>query len=116
MQLLWDVLVFQLKLTIDGFRDLILVPVSFIAAILGVLFGGQQPAQYFQRVVKFGRKTEYWINLFGQRKVEGTADEIISPLQEKVMHQALKRRWLVRTGREVNKAIDALNSNDHSKR
>ena len=112
LQLIWEVLVFQLKLTVDGLRDFILVPISLIAAILGLLFGGKNPAQYFHRVINFGRRTEYWINLFGQRKVEGTADEIISPLQEKVLRQARTQPWLVRVGRKMNAAIDELDSDD----
>jgi len=108
LQLVWDVLVFQAKLTVDGIRDIILVPISLVAALVGLLIGGDQPAQYFTRVLRFGRKTEYWINLFGQRRSAGTSDEIIKPIQERVFEEASSRPWLLKAGGKLNQSIDTV--------
>ncbi|MEE8117939.1 MAG: hypothetical protein V3T39_00120 [Gammaproteobacteria bacterium] len=62
--LLRDVMVFQGKLLIDAMRDVMLSPVSLIAALLDVLETGDRAGQNFYQVILFGRKTERWISLF----------------------------------------------------
>lgn len=116
LQLLWDVLVFQGKLAVDGFRDLILLPVSMFSALFGLFFGGSQPDQYFQRVLEFGRRTEHWINLFGNRESSGTSDDILRPLQKRVFEEAEGRPWLKSTGDALNKKIDSVAASATKKR
>jgi hypothetical protein len=60
-----DVIVFQGKLLIDGLRDLLLSPASIIAALVDLLVPGDDGGKRFYAVVRFGRRTERWINLFG---------------------------------------------------
>jgi hypothetical protein len=60
-----DVIVFQVKLLVDGLRDLLLSPVSIFAALVDLLIPGDDGGKRFYRVVRFGRRTEQWINLFG---------------------------------------------------
>lgn len=60
-----DVIVFQAKLLVDGLRDLLLSPVSIIAALVDLLVPGDDGGKRFYGVVRFGRRTERWINLFG---------------------------------------------------
>ncbi|HRP34477.1 MAG TPA: hypothetical protein PLI48_01220 [Gammaproteobacteria bacterium] len=60
-----DVIVFQVKLLVDGLRDLLLSPVSIIAALIDLLVPGDDGGKRFYGVVHFGRRTERWINLFG---------------------------------------------------
>ena len=108
LELIWDVFVFQLKLTADGLRDVVLVPVSLVAALAGLLVGGSEPNQYFRRVLHFGRRTEYWINLFGHRRTEGTSDEIIKPIQARVFEEATTRPSLKKAGSILNKSIDSV--------
>ena len=110
LQLLWDVFVFQFKLALDGLRDVVLVPVSLMAALMGLLFGGDKPADYFQRVLRFGRRTEFWINLFGHRRMSGTSDEMIKPIQDKVFAEAQNRPWLRKAGSKLNESIDSVGS------
>jgi hypothetical protein len=108
LHLIWDILVLQFKLALDGFRDVVLLPVSLFAAIGGLLFGGDQPAQYLQHVLRFGRRTETWINLFGHRRGEGTSDQLIQPLKEKFFHEAESNVWLQKTGSKLNKSLDSV--------
>lgn len=74
-QLLVNVVVFQLKLFLDSLRDVILSPLSIAALILGILFGGRRPLQYFNALLRFGRRTEAWINLFGRYGSADTATD-----------------------------------------
>lgn len=60
-----DVIVFQAKLFVDGLRDLLLSPVSIFAALIDLLVPGDDGGKRFYAVVRFGRRTEQWINLFG---------------------------------------------------
>lgn len=60
-----DVIVFQAKLVVDGLRDLLLSPVSIVAALIDLLVPGDDGGKRFYGVVRFGRRTEQWINLFG---------------------------------------------------
>lgn len=110
LELIWDVLMFQVKLAMDGFRDILLAPVSIIAAIVGLIVGGSRPNQFYRRVLRFGRRTEDWINLFGYRNSSGTSDEIVRPLQERVFEEANNRPWIKKAGNRLNKSIDSVGS------
>ena len=63
--LIRDVAVFQIKLLVDGFRDVLLVPVSLIAGVVSLVRGGARPGPEFYDLLRIGRRSEYWINLFG---------------------------------------------------
>ncbi len=64
--LIRDIGVLQVKLIIDGFRDLVLVPASLIAGIISVArTENGQPGSEFYRLVSAGKRSERWINLFG---------------------------------------------------
>jgi len=64
-QLLRDVVVFQLRLAMDGLRDVVLSPVSILSAVYGLITQPDDPGKYFNRLLRFGRRTDVWINLFG---------------------------------------------------
>jgi len=64
-ELIREAALLQIKLLADGFRDAVLIPVSLIAALIGLLRGGDNPDREFRRVIKLGRRSERWINLFG---------------------------------------------------
>ena len=67
-ELIRNAVVFQLKLVADGFRDLMLLPVSLVATIIGLLRGGDEPDREFKQVIDIGRQSEQWINLFGNHE------------------------------------------------
>lgn len=73
-----NTVVFQLKLMADGFRDLILLPVSLIATIIGLLRGGDEPDREFNQVIEVGRESEQWINLFGNHDVADDTNAVAS--------------------------------------
>lgn len=63
-QLLKDLVLFQVKLIVDGFRDLLLVPVSIGAGIMSLMQKGPAPGPQFYELLRLGRRSERWINLF----------------------------------------------------
>ena len=62
--LIRDAVVFQVKLLVDGFRDVVLIPVSLAATVISLLKPGSDAGTEFYEVVAFGRQTERSINLF----------------------------------------------------
>ena len=65
-QLIRDLAVFQLKLVIDALRDVVMSPVSLGAGVVDLVRGGDRPGRYFYQVLLAGRRSEVWINLFGE--------------------------------------------------
>lgn len=91
--LLRESLVFQLKLLADGFRDFMLVPISLVATGVGLLRSGEDPETEFNRVLDLGRKSEQWINLFGQHDPiaeagdAGSIDRLLTRAEQVVREQ-----------------------------
>lgn len=108
LQLLLDVFVFQFKLAADGLRDLLLSPLSMIAAIMGLVAGGDDPHKYFRDLLRLGRRTETWLNLFGHQKRTGTSDDLLAPLKQKVMEEAQSNPWISKAGGELNRTLDSV--------
>jgi hypothetical protein len=64
--LIRDVAVLQVKLLIDGVRDLVLVPASLIAGLVSLVRSRDgRPGPEFYNLINIGRQSEHWINLFG---------------------------------------------------
>jgi len=76
--LIRNAVVFQLKLMADGLRDLVLLPVSLVATVIGLLRGGDQPEREFLQVIEIGRESEQWINLFGNHDCEDDTSAVAS--------------------------------------
>ncbi|MEQ8783475.1 MAG: hypothetical protein RIE06_27750 [Roseibium album] len=109
LALIWDVIVFQFKLAFDGLRDVLLSPVSIVAGIMGLVAGGDDPHQYFRRVMRLGRRSEAWINLFGAHR-HGTSDALVDSLREKVATQAQGKPWIQQAGTRLNETLDNVNA------
>lgn len=88
MERLWPqvrrLVVFQIKLYVDAFRDIFLSALSLGAFLIDLIQHNVGPNSYFERVLKFGRGTERAINLFNQydpedqdaRSVDGVIRDI----------------------------------------
>ena len=73
--LIRDVAVLQVKLIVDGFRDLLLVPASLVAGIASIVTGTKdRPGPQFYQLVGLGKQSELWINLF--KSYEHAPDEV----------------------------------------
>ena len=60
-----DLLLFQLKLFLDGLVDVTLAPLSIAAAIVEMAFGGQQRGRLFYAILRLGERADLWLNLYG---------------------------------------------------
>jgi hypothetical protein len=99
--------VLQLKLLADGFRDAALIPISLIAALIGLLRGGEDADREFREVLRLGRRTERWINLFGYHRPysrthpAGSLDRLVDTVEDVLKEQYEK-------GRATREARDAI--------
>ncbi|MGB5345905.1 MAG: hypothetical protein WBN23_07070 [Woeseia sp.] len=64
MRLIRDIATLQVKLVIDGFRDLLLVPASLVVGLVSLLGGGGKDDSFYE-LLRMGKRSEKWINLFG---------------------------------------------------
>jgi hypothetical protein len=76
-RLIRDVLVFQLRLGLDALRDLLLSPISLVAGLVDLVFGGTR----FYAVLAAGRRTEAWIHLFGELDRSAPDDAVTNAAQ-----------------------------------
>lgn len=67
-RLVRDLVVFQGKLFVDGIKDLVLSPVSLVAALVGMLTNREDPGRPFYLVLRLGHGFDRWVNLFGQHR------------------------------------------------
>ncbi|MGD9388267.1 MAG: hypothetical protein PVI87_08585 [Gammaproteobacteria bacterium] len=110
---LHDVIVFQFKLIVDGLRDLLISPVSVFAALIDLLVPGDDGGKRFYAVVRYGRRTEQWINLFGAADQPGPAgdpagmDVIIADLEEMVRDPARREEARARAQALVDRLKNA---------
>jgi hypothetical protein len=87
--LLRDVLVFQFKLLIDALRDLVLSPLTISAGLLDLLLLRRQSPRYFFALLRLGRRTEEWIDLWAaafEREASKPAnvDALLASLEQAV--------------------------------
>lgn len=64
-QLFRDLAVFQAKLLVDGLKDLVLSPVTLVAALVGLVLDRRDPGRSFYLVLRWGHGFDRWVNLFG---------------------------------------------------
>jgi hypothetical protein len=62
--LLRDVMRFQVKLWLEAARDVVLSPITLAAAALDFVLIRQQTPRYFRELLKLGRRSEDWIDLW----------------------------------------------------
>lgn len=119
--LIRDVAVLQVKLVVDGLRDLILVPASLVAGIISLSKTKDgMPGTEFYTLVGVGKQSERWINLFGayrnappevtEQNHFGAADidDIVSRVETFVVDE-YKRGGVTKQARDrMNKAMDAM--------
>lgn len=97
-ELIREAATLQIKLLADGFRDALLIPISLVAAVIGLLRGGNAADREYRQVIKLGRRSERWINLFGHQRPlgksnrAGSMDKVLGHVESAVVEQYRKGR------------------------
>lgn len=117
--LIRDVAVFQVKLVVDGIRDVILVPVSLIAGMISLLSGptGKNGMKFYQ-LLGFGKHTEEWINLFGAEQnlpdkveqpfAEASLDELVGKFESYLVDEVQRGGVTAQAKDRLDRLVDAL--------
>ncbi|MEH6582477.1 MAG: hypothetical protein V7754_11125 [Halioglobus sp.] len=86
-QALRHLLVFQIKLAADAFRDLLMSPVSVFVFVVDVIRKPTLEDSLYLRLMLLGRKSDRVINLFDEHKDAGhfTVDQAVEELEERVL-------------------------------
>ncbi len=79
-----DLLGFQLKLLIDALRDLVTSPIALAAALLDLLLIRQQSPRHFRSVLRLGKRSEDWIDLWSSAYDEHTRPENVDAVLDSV--------------------------------
>ena len=119
--LIRDVAVLQVKLVVDGLRDLVLVPLSLIAGIVSLMSGEKGvPGTQFYRLLAVGKQSERWINLFGAMRnappdleqpmpfPDSDMDEIVGKIEAFVVNEEKRGGMTAQARKRFDKAIDAM--------
>ena len=118
--LIRDVAVFQIKLLFDGFRDLLLLPISLIAGLASLIKGGRKPSSDFYDLLRVGRRSERWINLFGaashlhgppsdeDRFPVEDVDEMVSRVESYVVDEYRRGGVTAQAKERLDKALDLV--------
>jgi hypothetical protein len=67
-----DLMVFQIKLLIDAFKDVLLSPMAIGAAVMDLLYPRARRGMLFYRLLRAGQAVEERIDLFGTRRRHDT--------------------------------------------
>lgn len=103
-----DLIVFQVKLWLDGLKDLVLAPLSLAALAIDLLRGASSSDKMqFYRVLHLGERYDRWLNLYGAytdrvaQQRDGTGDaEAPEPVAGALTASALEAR--------AEQTVDAL--------
>jgi len=60
-----DLVIFQVKLAIDGLKDVVLLPASLVAALIELVFPSERPGRLFYLVMRLGETFDRWLSLYG---------------------------------------------------
>ena len=119
--LIRDVVVLQAKLVVDGFRDLLLVPASLVAAIISLASGDKgRPGPQFYQLIGVGKQSERWIDLFKayenapeelRRESEfavSNLDELVDRFESFVVDEYERGGVTAQAKERIDKALDAI--------
>ena len=124
-ELFRDMAVFQVKLLLDGVRDVLLSPISLLATLVGLLTETERPGRYFYDLLRYGRQTDRWIDLFGAQQPggppgdrpgeprdpalsRGGVDDFVSLIEDTLVRE-VERGGMTATAKEsVDKLLDRI--------
>lgn len=92
--LLRDLFLFQMKLWLDGLKDIVLSPLSIAACAVDILFRRSGQRSLFYGVMRLGERFDLWLNLYSPAmRADAHPDGLL--------HR--DRRW----GRDVGDMVDS---------
>ncbi len=116
--LLRDAVTLQVKLLVDGLRDAVLIPLSLLAALISLLQPGPDRGRLFYEVVRMGRRSERWINLFAAAdrvysaedpsEEEAGLDDYLAQVERRLSKEFREGEVKDSAGRSIDALIDRI--------
>jgi hypothetical protein len=119
--MLRDLGVLQVKLVVDGLRDIVLVPLSLVAGVISIASSKDgRPGPQFYHLLAWGKQSEVWINLFGAvknspEKIEQPMpfgdrdiDDIVGRLESFVVDEVRRGGVTTQAKERLDKILDAV--------
>jgi hypothetical protein len=60
-----DLLIFQLKLALNGVKDVFVLQASIGAAVIDIILGQRKRTVLFYKVLEWSERGDLWLNLYG---------------------------------------------------
>src|SRR5436190_21094287 len=115
-----DVVVFQLKMLLDNGRDLVLMPVALVAALIDLLLRGEREGARFYKVLRWGWHSEKVIDVYSAIENEEpgaftiskdyTVDGVIARLEGVVTREVEKGGTAASIKSAMDRAIDQIHA------
>jgi len=97
-----DLGVFELKLAVDGLKDIVLAPLALAAVVADMVLPAESRGMFLRAVIGLGERFESWLNLYGLKRHaatqtildEGGSDLIVDYLESRTLdlHRGIKDR------------------------
>ncbi|MFK8013054.1 MAG: hypothetical protein AB8B80_13525 [Marinicellaceae bacterium] len=117
-EVIYDTLVLQLKLLVDGIRDLMLMPLVLMATLYGLIMHTKSPGRYLYRLLSYGKASEKWIGLFDEAEKDQmkpveiknkSFEELIKKTQIAIESKYIDDEKKQKLVEKFNGALDELN-------
>jgi hypothetical protein len=115
-----DVVVFQLKMLLDNIRDLVLMPVALVAALIDLILKGEREGTLFYKVLRWGWHSEKVIDVYSAIEHHApddfeigkayTVDGVIAQLESVVTREVEKGGTAASIKSAMDRAIDQLHA------
>lgn len=115
-----DVVVFQIKMLLDNVRDLALMPLAALAALLDLIMRGEREGTRFYKVLRWGWHSEKVIGVYsaienhpsGDFEIghDYTVDGVIARLENVVAREVEKGGTAASIKSAMDRAIDQLHA------
>ncbi len=98
-------LAFEIKLAVDGLKDIVLAPLAIVAVAIDLVSGSGREGKQLRRVLLLGERYEGWLNLYGSRGARSSvlADGGSDVLMDEVERKALEMSQQIRSKRKQRK-------------
>lgn len=97
-----DLGVFEVKLAVDGLKDIVLAPLALAAVVADMVLPAESRGMFLRAVIGIGERFESWLNLYGLKRRavtqtildDGGSDLIVDYLESRTLdlHRGIKGR------------------------
>ena len=103
--LLREMSLLQLKLFLDAARDLVFSPIVLVAALFDVILLKQQPPRFFHDVLRMGKRSDEWIDLWAPIEQREQVPENVDALVDRVEEILRDPRTSARRARVLKRRL-----------